>query len=168
MQPQTKKTLLKLLVAGLAAGFLLRCFVMDILIVNGKSMEPSIHDREVIFINRLAYGLAVPFGSSLFMSWNEPENNDCVIYMYDNNLVVKRCAAVQGELLEYSADNGYNLIVGNRSYPLTWSQYQLMGRIKQVPRGMILAIGDNAEVSLDSRSYGFVPVKNIIGKVICK
>ena len=38
----------------------------------------------------------------------------------------------------------------------------------QVPDGYILAVGDNYEVSVDSRDYGFVSVKNVLGKVLCK
>ena len=37
-----------------------------------------------------------------------------------------------------------------------------------VVKGMILAIGDNFENSIDSRTYGFVAQKNILGKVIFK
>ena len=37
-----------------------------------------------------------------------------------------------------------------------------------VPEGYVLAIGDNYSQSIDSRTYGFVPVKNILGKVLWK
>ena len=163
-----KRRIFRIALTGIAAGFLLRCFIFDILIVKGQSMTPSIEDGEVIFVNRLAYGMAVPFGSSLFARWNEPAVNECVIYLYNNNFVVKRCAACGGEPLEYSADTEYTLRTGGKEYPLSKKQYRLMSSIKKVPDGMILAIGDNAEVSVDSRDYGFVPVKNIIGRVICR
>ncbi|MBO4404737.1 MAG: signal peptidase I [Treponema sp.] len=168
MTATRKRKIIKLALIGIAAGFFLRCFVFDILIVKGKSMSPAIEDGDVIFINRLAYGIAVPFGSTLFTSWNEPARDECVIYLYNNNIVVKRCAACGGEPLEYSHDTGYTLRTGGKEYPLSKKQYRLMSSIKQVPEGMILAIGDNAGVSVDSRDYGFVPVKNIIGRVICR
>ena len=34
--------------------------------------------------------------------------------------------------------------------------------------GMVLAIGDNAEVSIDSRNYGFVSEENVLGRVFAK
>ena len=168
MNAKQKRTALKIALAGIFAGLLLRFFVVDILIVHGKSMEPFIKDHDVIFVNRLSYGLAVPFGSSLFFSWNEPVSGECIIYMYNNNMVVKRCAACSGESLEYSSNKGYTLTTNGKSYSLSYEQYRLMNNIEKVPEGMILAIGDNTEVSLDSRSYGFVPVRNVIGKVLCR
>ena len=91
-----------------------------------------------------------------------------VIYYYKNNLVVKRCIATEGTSLEYSSDSGYTLHVGEKNYSLTKLQYNLIKNSPCVPRGMILAIGDNFENSIDSRTYGFVAQKNILGKVIFK
>ena len=75
------------------------------------------------------------------------------------------CAAVSGNTLEFSLNSGYNLIVGSKKYPLSENQYHLLCRTDRVPEGTILALGDNPAQSVDSRAYGFVPEKNVIGKV---
>ena len=78
--------------------------------------------------------------------------------------------AVSGDELECSADNSYNytLRVGDSIIPLTQEQYLNLKNSSAVPKGYILAIGDNYEVSVDSRTYGFVSERNILGKVLCK
>ncbi|MGN0729230.1 signal peptidase I [Treponema sp.] len=158
----------KYILIGIAAGIILKFFIFDILDVRGISMEPAIHDRETIIVFKLAYGIVNPFGNSTPVRWKNAKVNDIVVYFYNNNLVVKRCVATEGDSLEYSLDSGYTLHVGEKNYPLTEFQYNLIKTSSRVPKGMILAIGDNAENSVDSRIYGFVAQRNILGKVIFK
>ena len=96
------------------------------------------------------------------------EGGDVVIYLYNNKIVVKRCVACEGQSLEYSSNPIYTVKVGDNEIPLTESQYMRLKDAAQVPEGYILAVGDNYEVSVDSRDYGFVSVKNVLGKVLCK
>ena len=102
--------------------------------------------------------------------WKRPQRGDIVIYLYNNKIVVKRCIAVGGDTLEVFADSEYNyqLKAGDSRIGLTESQYLNLKNSVSVPEGYILAIGDNHEVSVDSRTYGFVSEKNILGKVLCK
>ena len=150
------------------AGIAIKLFVADILHISGSSMEPGIRDGSVVLVNKLAYGIVQPFGSRLLCSWAEPSAGDVVIYLYDNKIIIKRCAAIGGAPLDYSADKGYTLLVNNTSYPLSAEQYYAMRTIHSVPEGTILAIGDNAAVSVDSRNYGFIPVGNVLGKAVCR
>ena len=152
---------------GTMTGILLKLFIIDIVHVNGTSMEPALHNGSAVAINKLAYGLVKPFGSTLACTWNFPSEGEIVVYMHENNLVIKRCAATSSVPLEYSSDNGYTLKVNNREYPLTQAQFITMSSFSKVPEGMILAIGDNYEESIDSRTYGFIPVYNILGKALC-
>ena len=131
-------------------------------------MIPSIRQGETIYVDKLHYGLCQPFGDKLIVQWKKPEQGDVVIYLYNNRIVVKRCAATEGTPLEYSTDNGYNLIVGDKTYQLTEEQYHMMSFSTKVPDKTILAIGDNQKDSIDSRTYGFIPVNNILGKVLFK
>lgn len=153
---------------GLAAGLLLKLFVVDVLHVSGRSMWPALRDGDTLVVNKLAYGLARPYGERLLVQWREPLAGDVVIYLYDNKIVVKRCVATGGEHLAYSSDTVYTLTVGGTRIPLTDAQYQQLKDIDAVPDGYILAVGDNYEESVDSRTYGFVPVRNVLGKVLCR
>ena len=163
-----KHTWVWIVSAGLLAGLFIKLFVFEYLHVSGESMSPLIDDGETIYVNKLAYGLISPLGDRLLVQWSEPEKDDIVIYLYDDKIVVKRCVATAGDLLEYSFDNGYTLYVGEKAIPLTEIQYANLKKSQKVPEGYILAVGDNYAQSFDSRNYGFVSVKNILGKIICR
>lgn len=154
---------------GIIAAALFKLFVIETLVVNGTSMNPTLSDSQTIWVNKLAYGLVNPFGSALLLQWATPKENDIVVYLHNNNLVVKRCAATENSTLDYLTNSKYILLVNlDRQIPLTQEQYDNLKNCSAVPEGYILAVGDNYEDSLDSRNYGFIPVSNVLGKVICK
>lgn len=159
---------LRFFLAGILIGLLIKFFILDFLRIQGKSMEPTFKEGDIVPVLKAAYGLNIPFGDSTLVQWKTPEVGDVVIYMMDGHLVIKRCAAVGGCILDYSFDSGYTLKAGDLLIPLTVDQYHLMKDSTSVPEGTILALGDNYSDSVDSRKYGFVPVKNILGKVLCK
>ena len=162
------KSIILITCLGLFLGLILKLFVIEFLHVSGTSMEMAIQDHSTVAVNKLAYGLVKPFSNSLFIQWKKPAVDDIVIYLYNNKIVVKRCVACEGQLLEYSKNPVYNLKTGGKEIPLTENQYLRLKDISQVPEGYILAVGDNYKVSVDSRDYGFVSVKNVLGKVLCK
>lgn len=156
------------ILAGAALGVALKLFAFDILRVSGKSMLPALRDGERVVVCKLSYGLVKPGGREFFFRWGSPRAGDVVIYLHDDKMVAKRCAAVAGTMLEYSLGARYSLLVDGRAAPLSRSQYERMKNSREVPDGYILALGDNCDESIDSRSYGFVSVKNVVGKVIGK
>jgi signal peptidase I len=156
------------IIAGILLGVILKLFIFDFLHISGSSMEPAIHDGSTVFINKLAYGIVKPGSAGFFIQWAQPKTGEIVIYLHDNKIVIKRCAAVSGTHLDYSADSEYSLHIGDKKIALTKEQYELIHSSSYVPEGYILALGDNYDHSIDSRSYGFVSVKNIVGKVIGK
>ena len=145
-------------VIGLCIGIVVKLFVID----------RTNKINSYVLVNKLAYGLVKPGSASFFVSWAEPKAGDIVIYLHANRIVVKRCAAVAGAHLEYSANSGYSLFVGDLKIELTKEQYELMRASSRVPDGYILALGDNYAESIDSRNYGFVSVKNVVGRLINK
>ena len=168
MAEEKKINILPLILTGIAIGTLIKFFIFDFLRVSGSSMENTIHDNSVICVSKSSFGIALPFSNSLIVQWKEPKRNDIIIYLYDNKIVVKRCVAVAGDSLDYSADSQYILFTGGNEIALTAEQYDCMKNSAVVPEGYVLAIGDNYSQSIDSRTYGFVPVKNILGKVLWK
>jgi signal peptidase I len=156
------------IITGVILGILLKLFVIDVLRVSGTSMETAIPDGSTVYVNKLAYGLVKPGNREFFTQWAQPREGDVVIFLHDNKIVVKRCAAEGGTYLDYLDDSGYYLLVGDRKITLTEQQYRQMKSSSSVPDGYILALGDNLDASIDSRSYGFVSVKNVVGRVIGK
>ena len=151
---------------GLALSLAAKAFFLDFYRVKGHSMEPSIQEGRVIAANKLAYGLQNPFKPELLLSWNEPKNGETVLYMYQNYWVVKRCAARAGDDLACVSEGDKNWLLANgQKIPLTPIQYHKLWTTKKVPQGYILAIGDNAQISHDSRDYGFVPIKNVVARI---
>jgi signal peptidase I len=168
-----RRTVLTALGAGILLGLALKFFAADMLLVSGQSMEPCINDGERIFVSKLRYGFSLPFSPRLLVQWASPRQNDIVIYFFNNKTVVKRCIAVEGDELNYlketpSLQGAYGVNVNGMYFLLSESQYQRFKNTDKVPAGMIFAMGDNAEESVDSRHYGFVSVRNILGKVLCK
>lgn len=161
-------TVLSYVFAGLLLGLFIKLFVFDILHIQGISMQPAVRDGQTVLVNKLSYGIVKPFSDTLLTTWAEPVPNDVVIYLYNNKIVIKRCIAVAGTPLEYSDDSGYTLLVGEKAIPLTDLQYHRMQKSTTVPQGTIFAVGDNYTESIDSRTYGFVPVRNVIGRVLCR
>lgn len=162
------KVILLVILSAFALLFLVKSFIIDRFEIEGSSMEPTLVKGDKVWLEKFSYGLALPFYNHLLIQWKEPEINDIVIYPLNGHFVIKRCVALAGCPLEYSVKEGYTLIVGEKVYPLSEIQYHHMFLSKEVPEGTILCIGDNCETSIDSRNYGFVPVKDVIGKIICK
>ena len=104
----------------------------------------------------------------ILIVWELTANSSVLIYFHNNKLVIKRCVGCQGDSIDFYTDLGYSLSVNGRKIPLTETQYQRLKHNKTVPEDMILAVGDNYEVSVDSRDYGFIFVDNIIGRVVAK
>lgn len=157
---------------GVLIAVITKTFVIDIFKVNGSSMERSVKDGSLVFVNKLAYGIQNPFKAELLLQWRTPQVNDVIIYIFDGSYVIKRCVATTGTELKYidfSNDSEYILTVGNKvNIELNSVQYHRMYKSEVVPKGYVLAIGDNYKISYDSRDYGFVPEKNILGKAICR
>lgn len=158
-----KKTVL---VIGILAGLFLKLFILDFLHISGSSMYPNLKNGETVVVNKLAYGLVVPFKGRFFLQWQEPKNDQTVIFLHDNKIVVKRVYGQSGTHLDFLKNSQYILKVRDFEVPLTEEQYNNLHSFEQVPKGYVLVLGDNFSESVDSRDYGFVSVKNITGKII--
>jgi signal peptidase I len=126
------------ILAALLTAVLMKFFLFDFLIADGRSMQPAIRNGTVLVINRLAYGLRLPGTEKYLLRWSLPKTGDVVVFVTpQGGMAVKRCA----ELPETPAalEHGGPLFI---------------------------ALGDNSLDSYDSRSYGPVPADRIVGKVM--
>ncbi len=70
--------------------------------VPSGSMQPTILCGDVLFINKLAYDLRVPFTTSRLAQWRDPARDDIVVCFApdDGTRLVKRVAALPGDVVE--------------------------------------------------------------------
>jgi signal peptidase I len=66
------------------------------------SMNPTIVEGDRIFVNKLAYGLKVPFTTLHALRWSHPERGQVVVFFapHDGTRMVKRVIGVPGDKIE--------------------------------------------------------------------
>ena len=141
-------------------------------------MEPSLSDGQLVFIWKLAYGIPLPAANAYLCRWGRPQAGDAVLYHIDGRFVVKRCVKTEEAALQFifrpqEAPKSFAALKldDNRIVELNRLQFRNLGGFlpqaaQQVPAGFILALGDNAAQSRDSRDYGFVSVDSICGRLL--
>ncbi len=165
MNVTTRRFILILAVNALLL-LMTKLFLFDIIIVRGRSMEPSLGEGAPVLINKTAFGLTEPFSGAYLLRWREPARGDVVVFRspLDGLPTVKRCVAVGGDGLTVTPGR---LEVNGREYPLKFFQEHLLEQYERVPAGSVLVLGDNTAHSTDSRSFGFIPLTSITGAVWC-
>ena len=133
---------------------LLFIFVLGFQQVRGPSMEPTFHEGEIVLMNKLIY------------KFNKISRRDVVVVSVNDKYMIKRVIGLPGETVEYKDNKLY--INGVRyeedfidTSKVTTEDFTTNGVI---PEGKYLVLGDNRENSQDSRDYGFISKKDIIGK----
>ena len=157
--------------AEVIIGLIFKLFVFDAVFISGPSMEPVLHDGQFIILNKLSYGIVIPFTSNFFVRWAGPQVHAVVYYLHDSKIVIKRCVGVENEALSFYSNNGYYVVIDNntaRTIPLNEKQYQRLKNAPKIPPGYIFAVGDNYVESVDSRDYGFVFASQVPGKAACR
>ena len=148
--------------------------------VEGPSMEPGLHNGQYLLVNKAVYfkldldklGKYIPFidggdSPSRFL-FHGPERGDVIVFRYPRDPsrdFIKRIIGVPGDTIEIRDGvvtvNGVEL---DEPY-INGGANSDMGA-KVVPEGSYFVMGDNRPNSSDSRSWGFVPEENIIGKAM--
>ena len=82
--------------------FPLKSAVADWNWVPSGSMKPTILEGDLVFVNKLAYDLKVPFTLQRLAEWDNPARGDIVVFFspHDGMRLVKRVVAVPGDTIE--------------------------------------------------------------------
>ena len=82
--------------------FPLKSAVADWNWVPTGSMKPTILEGDLVFVNKLAYDLKVPFTLQRLAAWDDPARGDIVVLFspHDGTRLVKRVVGVPGDTLE--------------------------------------------------------------------
>ncbi|HEY1913716.1 MAG TPA: signal peptidase I [Vicinamibacterales bacterium] len=147
----------KTLVSAAVYAVLIVTFGFQVARVEGQSMAPTLEDQDRLIVNKLIYRIG------------EPRRGDIVMLYYPLNpdkSFVKRVIAEEGDTVR---------IVDGRVYvndiPLKDDYVEADYRSHDdwgpqvIPEGYDFVMGDHRNNSSDSRHWGMVPKKYIIGKV---
>lgn len=88
--------------SALLIALLLRAFVVEAFTIPSGSMIPTLAVGDFLFINKLSYGLRMPYGDQLVSQWSTPERGDVVVFVYpcDPSLdYIKRVVALPGDVI---------------------------------------------------------------------
>ena len=162
------------------------------------SMNPTILEGDLIYVDKIAYDLRVPLTLQRVASWSQPQRGDVVVCLSpeDGTRLVKRIVGQPGDVVQMRDGvlslNGQPLAyeetgrrcqvhlsggvatgvlmmedLGRTTHPVV----RLPGLLAMrnfgpvsVPDGHYLVLGDNRDVSRDSRYFGFVPRERILGR----
>ena len=160
------RTVLSLTISTRVLALVIRTWVMmgliSPIVVEGASMEPTLHQGDRLWIDRTAY------------QWVLPQRWEVVVISapYDaTDLCVKRVVALPGE--EITIRRGEIWINGVKEAGPTWLPPALArtwtgggGTMEPVhlESDQYFLLGDNGPVSLDCRIWGAVPGRSIVGR----
>jgi signal peptidase I len=120
------------------------------------SMEPTLECGDTIIVNKCCYWRGTP-GRGDIVVFNYPEDvHKCYI---------KRVIGLPGEKVEIKNNTVYiNGQAISESY-VKEKEFADYSSVK-VPDGHYFVLGDNRNNSEDSRAWGFLPKKNLVGKAV--
>ena len=142
----------------------IREFVFQPFFVRGSSMEPSFHSFDYLIVDEISY------------HFHSPHRGDVIVFRNPNNpkqKFIKRIIGLPGETIKIQ--NGQVFIKKNNKF-LRLDESAYLPKNIETPgneeitlkKNEYFVMGDNRPFSFDSRSWGPLPKKNIIGRVDLK
>ena len=146
------------IVVAVVLAFVIRQFIVELYVVDGPSMRPTLQSRERLVVNKFIY------------RFRPPEKGEVLVFQYPRDPsrdFIKRVIATPGDTVEIREGRVLvNAQILTEDYILekTRSEYPK----STVPEGRIFVMGDNRNNSEDSRfaDVGFVPYDLIKGKAM--
>jgi len=180
--PATTKSTLRdyteAIIIALILAFFIRTFVVQAFKIPSGSMLPTLLIGDHLLVNKFSYGVRVPFAGTVLIPVSKPGRNDVIVFRYpqDPKLdYIKRVIGVGGDTIE-SRDkvlfvNGkpfedrYGVHMDRTVVERAASPRDNFGPVV-VPQGKVFVMGDNRDNSFDSRFWGFVDQKAILGRAM--
>lgn len=145
--------IMKLAIIGILF-ILLFTFMFGIIRNREATMQPSIKDGDLVITYRLD---------------REYIARDCVVIEYEGQRQIRRVIAVAGDIVDIT-EEGLLINGALQRETAIYEETQLFKEGIDFPltikEGQVFVLGDSREQSVDSRIYGAVNQKDILGKVM--
>ena len=171
--------------------FVLRSFLVEPFQIPSSSMVPTLQVGDYILVNKFTFGIRLPVIRTKVLSLNEPQKGDVMVFFpphMNDTYFIKRVVGLPGDTVAYRGKqlyvNGEKLprapVEENEQDPRARMGREMLGdsdHLMQVDinrpaidfeelvkPGHYFMMGDNRDNSSDSRVWGQVPEKDIVGK----
>ena len=124
-----------------------------IIIVQGLSMYPSLKDKQILIAVRT----------------NKVNKNDVVVAYFEDSYIIKRVAYVAGDEIFYLFTNNSELpIIINKELYEKHKKNEKTASVQKIKidKDKVFLLGDNSELSDDSRRFGCLNTDTIKYKII--
>lgn len=176
-KPQAQKSVAREWVESIVIALILALFIREFFVqafkIPSGSMIPTLLVGDRLMVNKLRYGPKIRFTDKRLPGLFKPGRGDIIVFIFPDDPkrdFIKRLIAFGGETVEIKDGDIFingKLIedpVINKTYYYNRGDYGGEGKVIKVPEGHVYVLGDNSGSSHDSRFWGFVPEKNIVGR----
>lgn len=152
------------LLIAILLTLVVRTYIVQAFKIPSGSMRPTLLEGDKIFVNKYTY------------RFNPPQRGDIIVFKFPGDMkkdFIKRLVAFDGEEVEIRSGK---IFVGGKAledqesfgkfYYYNHDPFGGPNEKIHVPADSYYVLGDNSANSTDSRFWGFVPKKNMIGKAI--
>ena len=161
-------------VVAVLLALVVRTFFLQAFKIPTGSMRPTLVEGDRILVDKITYGIPIPFSAARLPRVRPPQRGDIVVFRSIDDPhrdFIKRLVAVGGDTVEI---RDLKVWVNGRPLndPPVFRQmayynrgvYAQSGQPAKVPPGYYFFLGDNSASSRDSRYWGFLPEAKIIGR----
>ena len=133
----------------------IKVFIVSPIRVNGDSMYSTLHDGDIMILNKTIY------------HFTDIRRFDIVVVRTKHSFIIKRIIGLPGDKVEYKDNllyiNGSKLDEQYTREVMDDYNIEELGSTV-VPANCYFVLGDNRTISADSRVYGFIKQKDIVGR----
>ena len=172
----------------LAFVLVLRSFIVEPFQIPSGSMIPTLKIGDFILVNKFSYGLRLPIIGTKIVPIADPQRGDVFVFKFPENPsinYIKRLVGLPGDTIKYRnkilyvngvaqpqtfiADLGRSDLLTENLSGVEHEIHNMPNTLGPegewvVPQGHYFAMGDNRDGSSDSRIWGYVPEKLLVGK----
>ncbi len=171
--PQIKETLVVLkdvfnsIFIAIVIAIILKLFFFQAYFIPSSSMENTLQIGDELLVYKFLYNKKIPIFNIKLHIGTKIKRGDIIVFSSPENNeqdYIKRCIAIAGDKLTFISNKIYlnNKILKEPYLKDTFVKYNEESYI--IPKNCVFVMGDNRNNSSDSRQWGFLNTKKIIGK----
>jgi signal peptidase I len=178
-KPKSKlQEYIEAIILAIVIAFFIRTFVIQAYKIPSGSMKPTLQIGDHILVSKFNYGIKLPMIRSTLIPFGTPKRGDIVVFIYPEDRskdFIKRLIGLPGDTI---AIRDKKILINGLPYKDNHGVYSdnmiIPGSVQPrdnfgpvtVPNDSIFVMGDNRDESYDSRFWGVVDQRDVLGKAL--